>query len=300
MCISVIAARQDPEQHRSREGALSMKHDSNSVTATVVAMALGALLLADSAFAQEDTPPDHPMMSDRFFVAAGVLWAESNVTANLNTGRVGLGTFIDFEDDFGLDETNVIGLFMFRMRLSERWRLEAEYFKLDRDNEKDLSRTIEWGDLTIPINAFARGEFSVEDVRVSVGYSFFQRKDKEIGIGLGAHVMSMDASLSTRNFGSEAASESAPLPVVTFYARMALTDRWLLNVRVDRLSLDTGDIDGSIFSSGTEFVYQPWRHFNIGIGYRDINMEVTSTSEDWRGKAQVRQSGPILFVSSTF
>jgi hypothetical protein len=277
-----------------------MKHDSNSVTATVVAMALGALLLADSAFAQEDTPPDHPMMSDRFFVAAGVLWAESNVTANLNTGRVGLGTFIDFEDDFGLDETNVIGLFMFRMRLSERWRLEAEYFKLDRDNEKDLSRTIEWGDLTIPINAFARGEFSVEDVRVSVGYSFFQRKDKEIGIGLGAHVMSMDASLSTRNFGSEAASESAPLPVVTFYARMALTDRWLLNVRVDRLSLDTGDIDGSIFSSGTEFVYQPWRHFNIGIGYRDINMEVTSTSEDWRGKAQVRQSGPILFVSSTF
>ena len=81
-----------------------MRHDSNSVTATVVAMALGALLLADSAFAQEDTPPDHPMMSDRFFMGAGALWAESNVTANLNTGRVGLGTFIDFEDDMGLDE----------------------------------------------------------------------------------------------------------------------------------------------------------------------------------------------------
>jgi hypothetical protein len=47
-------------------------------------------------------------------------------------------------------------------------------------------------------------------------------------------------------------------------------------------------------------VYQPWRHFNIGLGYRDINMEVTSTTKDWRGKAQIRQSGPILFVSSTF
>ena len=277
-----------------------MKHDNNSVTATVVAMALGALLLAGGAFAEEDTPPDHPMMSDRFVVGAGVLWAESNVTASLNSGTVGLGSLIDFEDDLGLDETNVIGLFMFRMRLSERWRLEAEYFKLDRDNEKQLSRTIDWGDLNIPINGVVRGDFSVEDVRVSVGYSFFQRKDKEIGVGLGAHVMDMEASLSTRNFGSERADESAPLPVITFYARMALTDRWLLNVRVDRLSLDYEDIDGSIFSSGTEFVYQPWRHFNIGIGYRDINMDVTSTSDDWRGKAQVRQSGPILFVSSTF
>jgi hypothetical protein len=277
-----------------------MKQDNNSVTATVVAMPLGALLLTGGAFAEEGTPPDHPMMSDRFVVGAGVLWSESNVTASLNSGRVGLGSLIDFEDDLGLDETNVIGLFMFRMRLSERWRLEAEYFKLDRDNEKQLSRTIDWGDLNIPINAVARGDFSVEDVRVSVGYSFFQRKDKEIGVGLGAHVMSMEASLSTRNFGSERADESAPLPVVTFYARMALTDRWLLNVRVDRLSLDYEDIDGSIFSSGTEFVYQPWRHFNIGIGYRDINMDVTSTSDDWRGKAQVRQSGPILFVSGTF
>jgi hypothetical protein len=269
-------------------------------TATIVAMALATMLSPDRAFAEEDTLPDHPMMSDRFFVGAGVVWAESNVTANLNTGRVGLGTFIDFEDDVGLDEQNPIGQLMFRMRLSERFRLEAEYFKLDRDNEKQVSRTIDWGDLNIPIDAVARGSFDVEDARIGVGYSFFQRKDKEVGVGLGAHVMSMEAKFTTRNFGSEGASQSAPLPVVTFYARIALTDRWLLSVRVDRLSLDVGDTDGSIFSSGTDFVYQPWRHFNLGIGYRDINMEVTSTSEDWRGKAQIRQSGPLLFFGGTF
>lgn len=277
-----------------------MRCSDNPVTATVLALALGTLLLPGGAFAEEDTVPAHPMMSDRFFVGAGAVWAESNVTANLNTGRVGLGTFLDFEDDVGLDENNVIGLFMFRMRLSQRFRLEAEYFKLDRDNEKQVSRTIDWGDLNIPIDAVARGSFSVEDARVSVGYSFFQTKDKEMGVGLGAHVMSMEARLSTRNFGSEGASESAPLPVITFYARIALSDRWLLSVRVDRLSLGVVDIDGSIFSSGTDFIYQPWRHFNIGVGYRDINMEVTSTSEDWRGKAQIRQSGPMLFISSTF
>ena len=263
-----------------------------------VTMALVQLLLASPARAQESTIPDHPMMTDRFFIGGGVMWSESNVTANLNRGA--LGAIIDFEDDMGLDESSVIALLTFRMRLTERFLIEAEYFNLDRDNEKQVSRTIDWGNLNLPINAAVRGSFNVEDVRVSVGYSFFRRKDKEIGVGLGAHVVSMDAELSTQNFGSERASESAPLPFLTMYARMALSDRWLFNVRVDRLSLDTGDVDGSVFSSGAEFVYQPWRHFSVGIGYRDINFQISSVSDDWDGKAQVQHSGPILFIASTF
>jgi hypothetical protein len=248
----------------------------------------------------QDTVPQHPMLSDRWFLSAGVLWSESNVSANLNSGRVGVGAIVDFEDDLGLDEDNLVGMLMFRTHFFDRWQLEVEYFKLDRANEKQLSRTIDWGDLNVPVEAQVRGSFDVEDARVSIGYSFFKTKDKEVGIGLGAHVTRMEASLSTERLGSDRAGQTAPLPFVTVYARMALTDRWLLNVRVDRLSLDTGDIDGKVFSSGAEFIYQPWRHFSIGVGYRDINFQVASTSEDWRGKAQVQQNGPMLFISSTF
>lgn len=272
-----------------------------SLPTTIGIAALAALAPADGVCAEGSTPPDHPMMRDRFFLAAGVSQNESNVTANLNTGRIGLGTLIDFEDDLGLDKTNTIGAFMVGMRFLDRWRLEAEYFNLDRANDEQISRTLDWGRLSIPVNAAVHSSINAEDIRVSVGYSFFRRMDKEIGVGLGAHVLSLDAALSTRNLGSQgAAVESTPLPVVTFYARMALTDRWLLSVRVDRLSLDTGDIDGRIFTSEVDFVYQPWRHFNLGLGYRDMNLEVTSTGQKWRGKAQVRQSGPMLFVSTTF
>jgi hypothetical protein len=150
------------------------------------------------------------------------------------------------------------------------------------------------------VNAVVKGEFGIDDFRLGVGYSFFRRNDKELGIGLGAHVTHLEANITTRNFGSQRATESAPLPFFNLYARMALTDRWLLSVRVDRLSLDTGDIDGRIFSSGTDFIYQPWRHVAIGLGYRDINFEVKSTKEDWRGEAQIQQTGPYLFVAGTF
>lgn len=260
---------------------------------------LATLLHARTALAQEDLIPDHPMMSDTWFIGVGALWADSNVTGSLNRGRLA-GAIIDFEDDLGLDEENFIGLVTFRARFFERWQFEAEYFKLDRDNERVLSRTIDWGDETIPIDAAVRSAFNLQDTRVSFGYSFYKSKDKEVGIGLGAHVTKLDARLSSERREGQAAAETAPLPFLTMYARMALSDHWLLNIRVDRLSLDTGSIDGKVFSSGTEFVYQPWRHFAISLGYRDINYQVSSTSEDWNGKAQIQQSGPVLMFSSTF
>ncbi|WP_129646901.1 hypothetical protein [Peristeroidobacter agariperforans] len=274
----------------------------NLTRAVAMVMAVSLLSLARSAAAEEgsESIPDHPMLSDAWYLGAGALWAESNVTANLNSGAIGAGALIDFEDDMGLDESSIIGLFDARWHFTRRWQLEVEYFKLDRDNEKQVQRVIDWGDLNVPIDGVAKGTFNIEDFRVSIGYSFFRTKDKEVGVGLGAHVAKLEAGLSTQNFGSDFASQTAPLPFLTLYARMALTDRWLLSMRVDRLSLDTGDIDGKVFSSGVDVIYQPWRHFSVGLGFRDINFQVSSTSDDWRGKAQIQQSGPALFFATSF
>jgi len=279
--------------------AMRVQKFTRAVTTLVV---VSLISLARSAAAEESDEriPDHPLLTDAWYFGAGVLWAESNVTANLNSGAIGAGALIDFEDDMGLDESSLIGLFDARWHFSKRWQLEVEYFKLDRDNEKQVQRTIDWGDVNVPIDADATGTFNIEDFRVSIGYSFFRTKDKEVGVGLGAHVAKLEAGLSTRNFGSDFASQTAPLPFITVYARMALTDRWLMSVRVDRLSLDTGDIDGKVFSSGFDLIYQPWRHFSIGLGFRDINFQISSVSEDWRGKAQIQQSGPLLFVGASF
>jgi hypothetical protein len=275
-------------------------HEFPRAVALMVAVSLISITRSAAAEEGSERVPDHPQMSDAWYVSAGAIYTESNVTANLNRGAIGAGALIDFEDDIGLPENNVIGLFDARWYFTKRWRLEVEYFKLDRDNEKEVQRVIDWGNLNIPITAVAKGTFNMEDFRVSVGYSFFRTKDKEIGIGLGAHVAKLEAGLSTRNFGSDFASQTAPLPFFTFYARMAMTDRWLLSFRVDRLSLDTGDIDGKVFSSGLDVTYQPWRHFGIGLGFRDINFQVSSVSTDWRGKAQIQQSGPVLFLAGSF
>ncbi len=258
--------------------------------------------LARSAVAEECCVgiPDHPAMRDGWYLSAGAMWANSNVTANLSTGAVGAAALIDFENDLGLPENNVIGLFDARWHFAKHWKVELEYFNLDRSDTKQIERALQWGNLNIPPTVPVTSTFNLRDIRASIGWSFFRTQDKEVGVGLGAHVTRLQASLSTPNLGSDAASQTAPLPFLSLYARLALTDRWLLSMRVDRLSLTTGNIDGKVFASGADILYQPWRHFGVGLGYRDVNYQISSTSSDWRGEAQIQESGPSLSVVATF
>lgn len=267
----------------------------------IAAVTLGALVAGGVARAEEPgTVPSHPMMSDRFFIGLGAFYPESNTQGTVNSGTVGIGTFIDFESDFGLDERKVVGQALFRWRMSYRWQLQAEYAKVDRDKETQISRSITIRNTTFPINGTVKTSFNFEDARVGVGYSFFRRPDKEVGLGLGVHVVKLETGFQTGSSGSESASTSAPLPTVTIYSNVALTDRWLMSVRLDRLSIGVQDIDGSVSSTGLDFIYQPWRHFNLGLGYRDIAMQVTSTGGNWRGNAQIQLHGPLLFIGTTF
>lgn len=267
----------------------------------IAALTLGMLAAAGVAHAEEPgMVPSHPMMTDRYYLSLGWFFGDSNTQANANSGTVGVGTFIDFENDLGLDERKGVPNLAFRMRLSRRWRLEADYVKTKREKETLISRQINFRDLSIPVNAQVNSDFNYEDIRVGFGYSFFRSADKEVGIGLGIHETKIEASLSTPSLGRGSSSVSAPLPTISIYSDIALTDRWLLSMRLDRLSVGIGDTDGSVSNTALTFIYQPWRHFNLGFGYRDISTQISSTSEDWRGSAIIEQRGPLLFVGTTF
>jgi hypothetical protein len=70
-----------------------------------------------------------------------------------------------------------------RWRFAEKWRLEAEYFGLKRSATRTLATEIEWGDTTYPVGTAVDSTFDITDTRLAVGYTFFKRKDKEIGVG---------------------------------------------------------------------------------------------------------------------
>jgi hypothetical protein len=244
--------------------------------------------------------PIHPALTDRFFFGIGAFFPNTNTQVELSSNRTGIGTVVDFEESLDMERSKSVPGFIARWRFGERWRVDAEYFRLDRSGERTIDREIIWGDQTFPVNSQVSSNFNFSDLRVSIGYSFFKRPDKELGVGIGLHVATYDVSLSTANFGSQQEDVLAPLPVLSLYGQFALTEHWAVGTRVDRFSLSYDEFDGSLTSLGLDLLYQPFRNVGFGAGYRQL--AIRAQVEGDRATLKVRQSfeGPIVYLTVSF
>jgi hypothetical protein len=267
----------------------------------LLASALGVAAAAP-AFCQEAIP-EHPALRDRFYFAAGMFFPRTTTSAELES-HTGVGANIDFEDTLGMKESKDVPMAMARWRTGNRWRIEAEYFQLNRTGNKTIDRTINWGDQTFPVNSTVSSKLDFSDLRLSAGYSFFRTKDKEVGVGLGAHVAKYNASLSGSFNGAPITGESekltAPLPVLSFYGQFALTDRWAVAGRMDRFALKYDKFSGNLTGIGLDVMYQPFKNVGFGLGSRALALKVSA--EDAGRKAEFKQTfqGPVLYANVSF
>lgn len=253
---------------------------------------------AAAAHAQGDIPV-HPALTDKFYIGAGVFFPKTATEAQL-TSRTGVGASIDFEDSLGMQSAKTVPAGFARWRFGERWRLEVEYFQLNRSGERVTDRDIQWGENVYPANTNVRSKFDFSDLRISAGYSFFKRTDKEIGVGLGLHVAAYDVALSANVIGEEQQDVTAPLPVLSFYAQFALTERWALSARLDRFSLSYENYDGSLTALGIDIAYQPFRHVGFGVGYRSLFIDLEAEKSGRTLKLDQSFQGPLVFMNVSF
>jgi hypothetical protein len=213
---------------------------------------------------------------------------------------LGIGTTIDFERTLGMEESKTVPSALGRIRFGQRWRLEAEWFELDRGATRSIDREIRFGDRVYPLSAQVSSRMDFSDLRLSAGYSFFRTLDKELGAALGLHVAAYEVALDAPLVGAEAEDVTAPLPVLSVYGQFALTERWAVASRLDRLSLSYDKYDGSLTSLALDVSYQPFRHVGFGLGYRALFLSVTATER--RRVLRFRQSfqGPLLYVNVSF
>lgn len=262
---------------------------------------IAALLAASiSAALAEEPVPDHPALRDRFYVTLGAFYPRTTTSAQLDSSRLGVGANIDFENALGMQASKTVPLASGRMRFGERWRVEAEWFELNRSGDKQIDRTIQWGEVVFPVNARVQSAFDFSDLRISGGYSFFRTKDKELGVSLGLHVAAYDVRLANNAIGSEAQNLTAPLPVASVYGLFALTERWAVSGRMDRFSLSYDKIDGSLTALGLDLMYQPFRNVGFGLGSRSLYISMDAHQNDRTLKFRQTFQGPVLYMNASF
>lgn len=244
--------------------------------------------------------PQHRLLNDSFRISLGVFRAESTTEARLSTASGGTGVDVNFEDMLGLDKIKLIGEASMYWRFADRWRVDLGYFSLNRHGSRTLETDVEWGGNTYPVGTTVDSNYKISDLRVAVGYSFFRRPDKELGVGFGLHRAGLETSLDAAGVGATNQSVTAPLPFFTLYGSFALTDTWALALRSDWLSLSYDKYSGGIRATAVDFVYQPFTHFAFGFGVHTLTLRLDVNNPSSQLQTRVVFQGPAAFMSASF
>ena len=265
---------------------------------------VGVIALALSFFGpttvHAEDAPIHPALHDSFYFALGAFVPKTTTSAQLDSSTLGAGANIDFERALGITNQKTVPDAFARWRITDRWRVEAEYFLLTRSGNKVLQQDIQWGDRVFTVGTQVQSMFNFADVRVSGGYSFFRTPDKELGVGLGFHVASYNVALSAASVGDEAKKVTAPLPVLSAYGQFALTQTWAVGARLDRFVITYDKYYGNLTSMAVDVNYQPFRHVGFGLAYRSLFIILEAKGDTLTAKFAQTFQGPLLYMNASF
>ena len=287
------------ESETANAAAWALPEQSLLRTAIGSGLALLGIFASGLAIGQQ-TWTVNPGLQDGFTLEVGAYAPTVKTTARLDSATLGAGTSISFEDDLGLDDRKVQAAILGRLRLGERWRIEGEYFALNRSGTRAINRTINWGGNVYPIGIVVSSEFDSDIYRLSGGYSFIKSTEAELGVALGLHVTDFTISLAGASVAKRTGDALAPLPTLGFYGSYALMPRWLLSGRVDFFSFSYNDYDGSLVNLVAGVDYRFTRNFGIGVGYRYVDYDLDVTKSSFSGSVQYEFSGPVLYLVGSF
>ncbi|MFG6430155.1 hypothetical protein [Roseateles sp. LYH14W] len=209
---------------------------------------------------------------------------------------------------YGLTDGKTLPTVQLGYRFAERWRLELEYFRLSRTGRAELDRSITFNGTTFPVQATLDTHFRSDVGRASIGYSFLQSPDFELGATAGLHVTKFDISLqtavstsgSTPTVDRAVTNATVPLPTLGIYGNWGIASGWALDWRADLFALKHRGYDGKLINGQASLLYRLSPNAALGGGWRYVDYQVRSSRTDVNGKVDYKFKGPQLFAEVGF
>jgi hypothetical protein len=267
---------------------------------------IGSSLVAHGAGEADSSPPvEAPPAEDddRFTLRAGAfLLSGVKVTLGLDGSGGQIGDEINLEEDLGGDDHLSIFRADAEWRFARRHRVGLSWFDIDQQTTHTLSRDIEWGDETFPVNATVETQFRTMVSKLNYGYTFYSKGRHELTGLIGAHITKFEAGLSAPNLGrTEGVNATAPLPVIGLEWKAQLSDRLTTRISYEYFGIS---IDSKYSGSLSDFLvildYRLGSNWYIGGGYNRYVLRASVESERLELTARHSYNGLIAFISTSF
>jgi hypothetical protein len=261
-----------------------------------------ALVDSTAVIAPVKEKPVPPWYVGRLEVSLGLFVPINNTAVTLQARETGNGSRIDFEDDLGYKANVSTAMGGLKWRISKRSVLDFNFYRIDRNSSKRLERTIEFGDNIYEIDTDVYSFFDTDIYRLSYGYAIFLDPKYELGVMVGAHVLSVNLGIGVdgQQVYSDELDFAAPLPNFGIWGSYELSKRWVFSGNLSYLKLKIDNITGRILGYNFQFAYYVTPKFNIALGYTGLNFDVNVLKQRLEGDMEWGYNGPSLSLTYAF
>lgn len=263
-----------------------------------------ALSVADASAQADDA--EHPILSDRFLVAAGIFFPDKDFEVTVNGNDPGQG--IDFDEAFKVDKSESTGALTLRWRFGEKWEIQGQYWTTSDSGTALLEEDLYWRDVVLEAGTFASARAGIDIARIFFGRRFSTGPSHEFGAGIGLHWLQIKASIEGQimtNLGDtevyrSAAEADLPLPNIGAWYTYAWSPKWALVSRVDWLSASIGDYSGGLWNAQLGVNWAVFRNFGVTASYNYFQLDGDVTEDTWNGSVKTTQNGPFLALTANW
>ena len=250
----------------------------------------------------------HPALSDNFTATVGWMRSSNSFKAEAEgTDSDDDGDYIDFDDSLGVDDHSTLwnGQLRWKFGKQRKWSLFGQYFSNKAEGEAVLIKDIKWdGDIFREGSSVGAG-VKMEIARLFVGRSWIKNAQHDFGVGVGIHNLDVElyieGLIAVNNeepeFSRDEVGGNQILPNIGAWYNFSPAKRWLLHARVDWISADVGDYDGTLWNTTLGVNFQAWRHVGIDLYWQYFNLNGGAEKDDWRGRLDLTYSGPVVAVT---
>jgi len=261
-------------------------------------------LLFPSIGSAELTGDRHPWFDARFILSGGAYFIDHDY--KIGAGVKLPGQEIDFDETFGVDDSETSYTGMLRWNFGEKWSFRAQGFRFKAEGSAVLKENLQWDDYILKAGSNASAGFSNTIIRGFVGRKFSEGPQHEFGAGAGLHWLKVKAYAAGEAFvGDGEVTESVrgdveadlPLPNIGAWYWYSPSPRWLITSRVDWFSASIDEYSGGLWNAGIGAQFQISENIGLGAEFSYFAIDGDVDKSDWKGKLESSSTGPSVYLS---
>ncbi|WP_426690575.1 hypothetical protein [Rhodanobacter ginsengiterrae] len=265
-----------------------------------------AILLALAAASSSALAQQSPAL-DRISIWLGGYDAHADTTIGASDKSNRYGGDFSLEKDLGFKDHKRVPRARIDFLLGDSQGFSLDYYSVNRENSRSLSRGISYNGNDYNAAASVRGKLNFDFG--SAAYRWWLGHGNDVfGVGLGGawyrvHAgISGEASVNGNSVGqaSSSTTDSAWAPMLQLGWRHAFNDQWRMYLDAAGVKKNGGRLNGHIVNAALGVEYFPWQNVGFGAEYGYSRVVLHQRKHDYNANLDMKLDGPSLFVRFRF